>query len=58
MALLTLNGNKFVGTITPQEAKFSIYRGTLGFEFFTYFDGVCLAFRGVPVVDFNVANFT
>ena len=26
IAFLTLNGNKFIGTITPQEAKFSIYR--------------------------------
>ena len=38
IALMTLNGNKFIGTITPQEAKFSIYRDCLGFEDFTNFD--------------------
>ena len=49
-----MNGNKFVGTITPQEAKYSIYRDSLGFSDFTNFDGVRLAFRGVPVVVFKL----
>ena len=44
IGLLTLNGNKFVCTITPQEAKFTIYRESLGFEDFTNFDGVRFAF--------------
>ena len=56
IALLTLNGNKFVGTITPQEAKFSIYRDILGFQDFANFDGVRLAFRGVPVIVFELKN--
>ena len=54
IGLQTLNGNKFVGTTTPQEAKFSIYRDSLGFEDFSNFDGVRLAFRGVPVVVFKL----
>ena len=31
ISLLTLNGNKFIGTITPQEAKFNIYWDVLKF---------------------------
>ena len=46
IGLMTLNGAKFVGTITLQEAKATIYRDTLGFEDFSNFDGVRLAFRG------------
>ena len=29
VGLMTLNGSKFVGSITPQEAKFSIYTDSL-----------------------------
>ena len=57
VALMTLNGNKFIGTITPQEAKFSIYRDSLGFGDFANFDGVRFAYRGVPVVVFRLKNF-
>ena len=46
IALMTLNGNKFIGTITPQEAKFSIFRDS--------FDEVHFAFRGVPRVMFKL----
>ena len=49
-----LKGNKFVGSITPQEAKFSIYRDSLGFEDFSNFDGVRFAVRGVPVTVFKL----
>ena len=56
VALLTLNGNKFVGKITHQEAKFSIYRDSLGFDDFSNFVSVCLAFRGVPVVVFKLKS--
>ena len=31
IALLTQKGNKFVGTITPQEAKFTVFWDSLGF---------------------------
>ena len=54
IALMTLNGNKFIGTITPQEAKFIIYKESLGFTDFTNFDGVRFAFMGVPVVVFKL----
>ena len=53
---MTLNGNKFVGSITPQEAKFTVYRESLGFEDFTNFDGVCCAYRGVHVVVFKLKS--
>ena len=56
ISLLTLNGNKFIGTITPQEAKFNIYRDVLRFNDFTNFDGVRFAFRGVPVVVFKLKS--
>ena len=46
VALVTLNGNKFIGSITPQEAKFSIYKECLGFNDFSNFDGVRFAYRG------------
>ena len=54
IGLISLNGNKFIGTITPQEAKFSIYRDCLGFVDFSNFDGVRFAFRGIPVVVFKL----
>ena len=54
IGLMTLNGNKFIGSITPQEAKFTIYRESLGFPDFSNFDGVRFAFRGVPVVVFKL----
>ena len=54
IGLTTLNGARFVGTITPKEAKSTIYRDTLGFEDFSNFDSVRFAFRGVPVIiNFN-----
>ena len=56
ISLLTLNGNKFIGTITPQEAKFNIYRDTLLFGDFSNFDGVRFAFRGAPVVVFKLKS--
>ena len=38
IGLMTLNGNKFIGSITPQEAKFAIYRDSLRFNDFSNFD--------------------
>ena len=54
IGLMTLNGTKFIGTITPQEAKFTVFRDALGFNDFSNFDGVRFAFRGVPVVVFKL----
>ena len=56
ISLLTLNGNKFMCTITPQEAKINIYRDVLKFGDFSNFDGVRFAFRGVPVVVFKLKS--
>ena len=46
IGLMTLNGSKFVGMITPQEAKFTIFRDCIGFQDFINFDSVRFAFRG------------
>ena len=54
IGLISLNGSKFIGTITPQEAKFTVYRDTLGFPDFSNFDGVRFAFRGILVVVFKL----
>ena len=53
VAVETLNGEKFLGTITPLEAKFNIYKEGLGFEDFSNFDGARIGFRGVPLVVFK-----
>ncbi len=52
----TLNGEPFKGTITPQEAKFSIFRESLGFCDFSNFDGVRLAYRNGPVIVFKLKS--
>ena len=56
IGLITLNGQKFIGTIAPQEAKYTIYRDSLGFEDFSNFDGVRFAFRGFPVIVFRLKS--
>ena len=45
IGLITLNGNKFIGTITTQEGKLSIFRDSLGFPDFSNFDGVRFVFQ-------------
>ena len=52
--ILPIWPSKFIGSITPQEAKFIIYRDCLGFTDFSNFDGVRFAFRGQPVVVFKL----
>jgi hypothetical protein len=42
IALDTINGQPFNGSITRQEAKVEIYRRCLGFRDFSNFDGVRL----------------
>ena len=56
ISLETLNGEPFRGTITPQEAKFSIFKESLGFGNFTNFDGVRLAYKGGPVLVFKLKS--
>ena len=50
--ILTLNGKEFRGSITPQEAKFIIYRDCLGFEDFSNFNGVRFGFKGKTTATF------
>ncbi len=50
----TLNGFKFSGTITPQEAKFNIFRDCLGFRDFSNFDGARIGYKGAPVIVFKL----
>jgi hypothetical protein len=40
----TINGNPFKGTITELEAKYKIYRDSLGYEKFSNFNGVRLGY--------------
>ena len=54
VSLETLNGDKFIGSITPQEAKHAIFKSCLGFSDLTNFDGARVEFRGVPVVIFKL----
>ena len=49
----TINGNPFKGTITELEAKYKIYRDSLGYENFSNFDGVRLGYRGGTVAIFK-----
>ena len=51
---LTLNGLKFCGSITYQEAKHVVFKECLGFGDFTNFDGARVGFKGVPVVTFKL----
>ena len=52
--ILTNNGAKFIGSITPKEAKFTIYKGCLGFKDFINFDGMRFGYCCVPTVTFRL----
>ena len=47
-----MNGEKFHGTITHNEAKHCIYKECLGLEF-TNFDGARIGYKGAPCVTFK-----
>ena len=49
----SLNGGEFTGTLSPQEAKLKIYKDCLGFEDWSNFDGVRIAFKGRLVATFK-----
>ena len=51
---LSLNNEKFSGTITYQEAKHVIFKDCLGFGDFSNFDGARVGFKNVPVVTFKL----
>ena len=50
IALESLNGEPFRGTITPLEAKYGIYSKCLGFPDFDNFEGFRFGHKGVPVI--------
>ena len=50
IALESLNGEPFRGTITPLEAKYGIYARCLGFPDFDNFEGYRFGHKGVPVI--------
>ena len=51
---LTLNGEKFSGSITPQEAKHVMFKDCLEFGDFTNFDGVRIVYRNFPIITFRL----
>jgi hypothetical protein len=50
----TINGEKFHGTVTHNEAKYIIFKECLGFGNFTNFDGARIAYKGATVVTFKL----
>ena len=52
--ILTKNGRKFTGSITPIEAKYDIYLKALNFENHDNFDGVRINYKGKLVVTFKL----
>ena len=52
--ILTKNGRKFTGSITPLEAKYEIYIKALCFENHDNFDGVRINYKGKLVVTFKL----
>jgi hypothetical protein len=49
---LTINGVKFTGSITHQEAKHVIFKGCLEFGDFSNFGGAHVGYRGAPTITF------
>ena len=52
--ILTKNGRKFTGSITPLEAKYDIYLKALNFGNHDNFDGVRINYKGKLVVTFKL----
>ena len=53
---VTINGEKFFGSITYQEAKHLVFKDCLGFGDFSNFDGARVGFKGSPTVTFKLKN--
>jgi hypothetical protein len=51
---LTINSEKFFGSITYQEAKHHVFKECLGFGDFSNFDGARVGFKGSPTVTFKL----
>ena len=48
------DGESYTGTVTMQEAKYGIFRDSLGFRDFKNFDGARFSFKGVRTVVFKL----
>ena len=53
---LTINGEKFHGSITYQEAKHIVFKDCLGFGDFSNFGGARVGFKGAPTVTFKLVS--
>ncbi len=53
---LTINGEKFHGSITYQEAKHIVFKHCLGFGDFSNFGGARVGFKGAPTVTFKLVS--
>jgi hypothetical protein len=51
---LTINGEKFCGSITYQVAKHIVFKHCLGFGDFSNFGGARIGFKGAPTVTFKL----
>ena len=56
IALETMNGETFRGSLTRPEVKHNIYRECLGFEDFENFDGVRFGFNRVPIIKIKLVT--
>ena len=56
IALESMNGDTFRGSLTRTEVKHCIYRECLGFEDFDNFDGVRFGFNSVPIVKIKLVT--
>ena len=56
IALETMNGETFRGSLTRTEVKHNIYRECLGFEDFENFDGVRFGFNRVPIIKIKLVT--
>jgi hypothetical protein len=53
---LTLNGEKFSGSVSPEEAKHNVFRECLGFADFSNLGGACVSYKGAQTITFLLNN--
>ena len=56
IALESMNGDTFRGSLTRPEVKHHIYKECLGFEDFDNFDGVRFGYSGVPIIKIKLVT--
>jgi hypothetical protein len=54
VGIISLNGNKFHGSITPNEVKYFIFRDSLRFGDCSNFDAVRHSYKDMPVLTFKI----